>query len=111
MVEEEEKMLCTKAVFVRTGTGTDKMHAARDELPLFGCCCSSSSSFLPSVCFLVRFYFHFPFHPLLPPHLLLLPTQTERLAYAAETESAEQLVDAQAAEQAVDDAAETETVE
>lgn len=41
----------------------------------------------------------------------LLPTQTQRLAYATETQSAEQLVDAQAAEQTVDDAAQTETVE
>ena len=42
---------------------------------------------------------------------LLLPTQAQRLAYAAETQPAEQLVDAQAAEQAVDDAAQAETVE
>ena len=44
--------------------------------------------------------------------LLLLPSaQTQRFAYRAETQSAEQFVDAQAAEQAVDDAAEAETVE
>ena len=49
--------------------------------------------------------------PLLLPLLLLLPTQTERLAYATEAEAAEQLVDAQAAEQAVDDAAETEAAQ
>ncbi len=41
----------------------------------------------------------------------LATTKAERLAYATETESAEQLVDAQAAEQAVDDAAEAEPVE
>lgn len=48
----------------------------------------------------------------LPFTLLLLPTaKTQRLAYAAEAQSAEELVDAQAAEQPVDDAAKAETIE
>ena len=43
--------------------------------------------------------------------LFLATTEAEGLAYATETQSAEELVDAQAAEQAVDDAAEAEPVE
>ena len=42
--------------------------------------------------------------------LLLTAAQTQRFAYAAEAQSAEQLVNAQAAEQAIDDTAESKAV-